>query len=233
MNVDVLAIGAHPDDVELGIGGLVHKLAQRGRRVALLDLTRGEMGSRGTPDERAEEARKAADILGAVCRENVALPDGGVANTAEQQRKLVPFLRKYRPAALFAPMRPDRHPDHDAAHGLVRDANYFAGLARIETDQEPWRAPRLYFYHPYFESGPPTFVVDISESFDAKMAALRAHASQFFNPEYDGPSTMISSKQFWDSIPVRAAYWGGRIQAAYGEALYADPGLALDLPPGV
>ena len=234
MTLDVLAVGAHPDDVELGIGGLVHKLARRGFRVGILDLTRGEMGTRGTVEERTEESRRAAEILGVVQRENVGLPDGAVANTTDQQRRVIPFLRDFRPKVVLAPMDGDRHPDHSAAHALVRDANYFAGLERIETDREPYRAPNVYYYHPYFDDAAvPQFVVDITDDFDAKIAALKAHASQFFSPDYQDKPTFISSETFWESIRTRAAYWGNRIQATYGEPLYADHPVGIGLPPGL
>lgn len=228
MNVDILAVGAHPDDLEIGVGGLLHQLARRGMRVAMLDLTRGEMGSRGTPALRAQEAEAAAQILGVAARDNAGLPDGAVANITEQQRAVIPFVRKYRPHLILAPMAPDRHPDHAAACGLLRDANYFSGLARIDTGQEPYRCPALWHYHPYLESAMPPFIVDISDDFEAKIAALRAHASQFFNPGFDGPRTYISSEAFWDSIRTRAAYWGSRIGARYGEALYTDTPVRID-----
>ncbi|HPO15568.1 MAG TPA: bacillithiol biosynthesis deacetylase BshB1 [Candidatus Hydrogenedentes bacterium] len=233
MSVDILAIGAHPDDIELGIGGLIAKLAREGRTIALLDLTRGEMGTRGTPELRAQEAEAAAKILGVAHRENANLPDGGLANTSEQQQKIIPFLRKFRPAVILAPMAPDRHPDHQAAHALVRDANFFAGLEHIDTGQKPHRTPQLFFYHPYFEHAMPTWIANISSHFSTKMDALRAYASQFHNPSGQGPETFISSKSFWDSIQTRAAYWGSRIGAAHGEALYADGPIRLDHVPGL
>lgn len=231
--VDVLAVGAHPDDVELGIGGLVCKLAQQGYRVGILDLTRGEMSSRGTVDERAREAANAARILGVACRENAGLPDGAVANTTEQQRAVIPFIRALRPRVLLAPMDDDRHPDHRAAHAVVRDAAYFAGLARIDTGHEPYRPPVQYYYHPYYEASVPQMIVDISEQFDAKIESLRAHASQFYNPAYEGRATYISSPTFWESIKVRAAYWGARINVSYGEPLYAEGPIRIALPPGL
>lgn len=233
MNVDVLAVGAHPDDVELGVGGLIHKLTQRGLKVGILDLTRGEMGSRGTVEERAIEAARGAEIMGAVQRENAGLPDGAVANTHEQQMRVIPFLRRCRPRVLLATMDNDRHPDHRAAHALVRDAAYFSGLFRIETDAAPFRPQTIYYYHPYGEEAPPPFIVDISAHFDAKLEALRAHASQFHNPGHAGPATYISSAAFWETIRTRAAYWGSRIGVAYGEALYSCGPAAIDVPPGL
>lgn len=233
-NVDVLAIGAHPDDADLGVGGLLAKWAQRGARVAILDLTRGEMSSRGSVEERADEAAEAARILGVVHRGNAALPDGAIANTTVQQHALVPWIRRYRPAVLLSHAPVDRHPDHRRAHELVRDANFFAGLARVAASGEPYRAPRIYYYSPYVD-GPtePDLVVDVSETFETKLAALRAYASQFHNPDYAGRETYVSSERFWESISERARYWGQRIGAAYGEPLLADGPLGVDLPPGV
>ena len=228
MIVDVLAVGAHPDDVELGAGGLIHKWVQRGYTVGILDLTRGEMGTRGTAKERTEEAAEAARILGIAQRENVSLPDGGVANTHDQQLRVIPFIRACRPEVVLATMTPDRHPDHAAAHDLVRDAAYFSGLARIETGHEPWRPPTHYYYHPYTEHAIPSMIVDISDEFEIKLQALRAHASQFHNPHYDGKPTHISTLGFWESIRTRAAYWGSRIGVTHGEALYTVGPLALD-----
>ena len=231
--LDLLAVGAHPDDVDLGVGGLLHKYARQGRRVGILDLTRGEMGSRGTPEERDMEAQTAAGILGAVVRDNACLPDGAVANTSEQQHRVISFIRQYRPRILLATMEKDRHPDHHAAHALVRDAAYFSGLRKIETGCAPYRPPYIYYFHPYEEARMPDFIIDISDDFEAKLSALRAHASQFHNPNYSGPTTRIASAEFWDSIQTRAAYWGSRIQVRFGEALYNNGPAAVDLLPGL
>jgi N-acetylglucosamine malate deacetylase 1 len=231
---DILAVGAHPDDVEIGIGGILHKLSAAGYRVAILDLTRGEMGTRGTVEERAEEAAEAARILGAVARENAELPDGALANNTDQQRVIIPFIRKYRPQLLISPMTPDRHPDHIAAHGLVRDANFYAGLQRIETGQERYRIPKVLFYTPYYDFEiSPHFVVDITGHLEAKLDALRAFKSQFHNPDHKGPATLISSKEFWNTITARAVYWGSRAGVIHAEPLYAQGLAALDLPPGL
>ena len=190
MTVDILAIGAHPDDVELGIGGLLHKLATKGHSTAILDLTKGESSTRGTVEERATESAAAAEILRLSARENAGLPDGQLANTTEMRRTIIPFLRRFRPRLILAPMAPDRHPDHTAAHALAQDANFLAGLRSIDTGQEPHRAQRLYFYYPY-QDGNPDLIVDISDHFEVKLAAIKAHASQFYNPDYPGPETMI------------------------------------------
>ncbi len=234
MTVDVLAIGAHADDVELGIGGLVRKLTNNGTRVALLDLTRAEMSTRGTVDERLIEAQNAAEILGVSERRNAELEDAAVANTKELQRKVIPFIRLFRPKVLLAPMDGDRHPDHRAAHALVRDANYFSGLARIETEQEPYRTPTVFYYSPYYErKEAASMIIDVSAEFETKIEALRAYRSQFYNPDYDGGKTRISSKLFWDSIRSKAAYWGNQIGVDYGETLFSDGPVALKSLPGL
>ncbi|MBX7257541.1 MAG: bacillithiol biosynthesis deacetylase BshB1 [Candidatus Hydrogenedentes bacterium] len=233
MAVDILAIGAHPDDVEIGIGGLVRKLVLAGRRVGILDLTQGEMGTRGSVEERQQEAADSARILGVAERENACLPDGALANTSVMQRTVVPILRRFRARVILAPYDQDRHPDHSAAHALARDANYFAGLSRIESDAPPHRAPVVYYYRVYGEPTAPQFVVDISKEFETKLEALRAYRSQFFNPEYQGTPTYVSSEEFWESIRVKAAYWGKSIGATYGEPLYVQTPLGVQIPPGM
>lgn len=232
--VDVLAIGAHPDDVELGCGGTLAKLMHQGRRVAVLDLTCGEMGSRGDSEERLREAADAAAIMGISDRVNARLPDGGLINIPEQKMAIVTFIRRYRPTVALALMAPDRHPDHIAAHQLCRDACYLAGLRRVETGQEPFRPGRMIFYHPYMDyGGMPQAIMDISEHFSTKMAAVRAYASQFHNPAYSGPDTFISTKEFWDSIEIRARFWGNRIGVTYGEPFYMDGPVPLKDFPGL
>lgn len=232
--VDVLAIGSHPDDVELGVGGALLALAAQGRSTAVLDLTRGEAGSRGSAEERAVEATAAAELLGLQARENAHLPDGGVGDTLEQREAVARFIRRFRPSIILSHAPHDRHPDHHAAHGLVRNANFMAGVSTFITEDEPYRAPRLFFYHPYSEvDTPPDVVVDISAQFDRKLAVLSAYRSQFHNPEYEGPATLISSSQFWEAIGTRAAYWGNRIGVAYGEPLFADGPIAAKTLPGL
>jgi len=234
MKVDVLAIGAHPDDVELGVGGTLAQLARDGYAVAILDLSQGEMSSRGTPASRAEEAREAARLLGVRYRENAKLPDGGLANTQEMRVVVAEWIRRFQPTVLLAHMSPDRHPDHRAAHDLTRDAHFVAGLHQIVSDAPPYRPERVYYYHPYFEADfMPSFVMDISKTFDDKCTALRAYASQFHNPEYEGPATPIASEAFWERIETRARYWGGRAGFLLGEPLYSPELLGLNRLPGL
>jgi len=231
---DLLAIGAHPDDVDLGVGGMLAKAAGTGRRVAVLDLTRGELASRGTVEERQAEAARAAEVLGVAQRLNAGLPDGGLANVEEQRLVVIRHLRALRPRVLLIPGRPDRHPDHEAAHELVRAANFFAGLTRIDTGQEPWRAQTVYCYHPYYQaSAAPSVLVDISEQFDLKLDALRAYASQFHNPNRDEPETYVSSAKFWEDIRTRAAFWGSQAGVRFAEPLFHEGPIGVALPPGL
>lgn len=229
MSLDVLAVGPHPDDAELGVGGTLALLARRGKAVGILDLTRGELATRGTPEEREAEAQDAATILGLHERMQAGLPDGGIANTPEQRAVVVGALRRLRPRVLIVPAAPDRHPDHTAANALLLDANFLAGLTKIDDGLPPHRAATVLQYHPYAQQEViPTFVQDITPAFETKLDALRAYQSQFHNPDYTAPETLVSSEAFWRNIRVRAQYWGARIGVTYGEPLYAPLPLALD-----
>lgn len=231
---DILAFGAHPDDTELGVGGQLHKAAKRGFRVVMADLTRGEMGTRGTPEERAAEAQQSAALLGVGTRINAGLPDAGLANTPEQRDAVIRIIREHRPRTILAPMTPDRHPDHEAAHELIRAANFYSGLAKVDTGQAPYRAPAVYFYYAYYSGDAlPSFVVDISGHFDQKLSALRAYRSQFHNPNRSEPETFVSTEEFWEDIATRALFWGARIGVRYGEPLYHIGPVGLDLPLGL
>ena len=221
MSCDWLVIAPHPDDAELGVGGLLAKLAAEGQRLVLVDLTRGERATRGTPEQRQEEARAAAAVFKLAARENAGLPDGALQDTPAQRLRVAHFIRKHRPAVLLAPMGPDRHPDHTAAHALCIAANFEAGLATTPDEHPPHRAARLFHYYPYTEpTQTPPLVVDISAYFEMKLNALRQYRSQFHHPGYGGAETMIATKAFWDNITTRAAYWGARIGVEYGEPLY-------------
>lgn len=232
--LDVLAIGAHPDDADLGVGGMLHKMAQRGYRTGILDLTRGELASRGTPDQRAIEAAEAGHRLGVITRQQAGLPDGALEDVPAQRQVVARWIRQLRPAMLLAPMTPDRHPDHEAAHRLVRSAHFFAGVAGFDTGDAPFRPPALLFYHAYHQPlAPPAMVVDISEHFEAKRHALAAFTSQFHRPGAEGPETLVSSAAFWEDIETRARYWGQRVGVAFGEPLFQEGPRCVDLPPGL
>lgn len=234
MSVDVLVIGAHPDDADLGVGGTLLLLAAQGFTTAILDLSQGELASRGTPEERVREADRSARVLQVRERYNAELPDGGIANTREQRLRVIPFIRTLRPAVILSHHPKDRHPDHGGAHELVRDANFFAGVASIETDEEPYRAPHILLYHPYQDSlDAPAVVMDVSDFFERKVRALKTFKSQLYNPGYGGPETFVSSPEFWDNITTRAAYWGSRVGVTYGEPLYAEGPLLMNVLPGL
>ncbi len=233
MSVDVLAIGAHPDDVEAGVGGILAILHQRGYSAGILDLSRGELASRGSAEERQGEAEAAARCLGITMRINAGLPDGAIENTPAQRRELVPHIRAFRPRVILAPMDGDRHPDHTASHALVRDANFMAGLTRIDTGHEPWRAPKLAYYRVHGGAGVPEVVVDITDGFDTKIEAMKAYASQFYNPSYPGVPTYVASREFWEWVETRAAHWGHRVGVKYGEPLFVDGPVKMTAPPGI
>lgn len=229
----VLAVGAHPDDVEVGVGGLVLKLVERGHEVRILDLTRGESATRGSVDERRRESEAAAEMLGVARRLNAELPDGAIANTQEQRLAVAKAVREVRPGLILAPMKNDRHPDHIAAHALVHDGNYLAGLASLDCAGEPHRAPLMYFYAVYRDDVIPDLVIDISAQFETKLKALEQYGSQFRNSSYEGRETYVSSEGFWELIRARAAYWGRRVGVQYGEPLFAQRPIRVDLPPGI
>lgn len=230
MSLDVLVIGPHPDDAELGAGGTLALLARRGLRTGILDLTQGELATRGTPAQRAEEAAAAAKLLGLAERMQAGLPDGNLADTPEQRATVVRCLRTLRPRILIVPQAPDRHPDHVAAHHLAHAANFLAGLARVEDALPPHRATIVLGYHPYAaQETQPAFVQDISEAFALKMEALRAYRSQFHDPTTAQAETYVSSSAFWEGIATRAAYWGLRIGVPYGEPFYAAAPMPLDI----
>jgi bacillithiol biosynthesis deacetylase BshB1 len=223
--LDVLAIGAHPDDVELSCGGTIANCVRQGYKVGILDLTRGELGTRGTPKTRAEEAAKAASILGAVVRENLGLPDGNIEVTEKNRLKVMTVFRKYRPKILLMPHWLERHPDHEHAHTLAREAWFYSGLRKIETKlngriQEPWR-PHRYFHFMQTYEFTPSFIVDISETYATRVKAIMAFKSQFYNPASKEPATFLSHESFIELLETRAKYYGSQINAKYGEPYYS------------
>ena len=199
-------------------------LAKQGYRTGIVDFTRGELGTRGTPEQRAEEAQRAGEILGVVARENLGLPDGNIANTQANQRALIRAIRRYRPTIVLINAPEDRHPDQPAAASLATDALFYSGLAKIETadeegiSQEPWR-PHHVLHYMQSLTFEPTFVVDVTDVWEQRVAALQAFASQFYNPASgdDEPETFISNKGFFDWVEARARVYGYRIGATYGE----------------
>lgn len=226
MQLDVLALAAHPDDVELCAGGTICTMTQQGYQVGIVDFTRGELGSRGTPEGRLQEAADAAKIMGLAARENLALPDGNIQNTLASRIKLIEAIRRYRPHIVLHNALGCRHPDHCAAARLSGEALFYSGLRKIETfepdgtPQEPWR-PNHVLHYMQMVPFEPTFVVDVMEVWEQRTQALQAFRSQFFNPAYqsDEPQTYISNPDFYAWVEARARTYGQMIGVTYGEPL--------------
>jgi bacillithiol biosynthesis deacetylase BshB1 len=222
MTVDVLAIGAHPDDIEMTCSGTVLSLIAQGKTVAAVDLTRGELGTRGTPEIRAQEAAEGARIMKLSARENMGFRDGFFRNDEEHQLALIAKIRKYKPSIVLTNTPDDRHPDHGRAAELVVQACFYAGLRQIKTvdeqgnEQEAHRP--IYVYH-YIQdrSLTPDFVVDITPYWTEKIESIKAYKSQFFNPDSDEPSSYISGKSFMDFLESRTREHGHMIGVDFGE----------------
>jgi len=231
MKVDVLAIGAHPDDVELGCGGTIAKLISEGKKVAILDLTEGELGTRGTNETRAIEAKNAGEILGISARENLKMKDGFLINSEEYQLRIIKAIRTYQPEIVFCNAVDDRHPDHAKAAKLASDACFLSGLIKIETEesgkkQEKWR-PKQVFHYIQWKNIEPDFVIDISGFLDKKIESCLAYKTQFYDPTSTEPTTPISSKSFLDSITYRAQDLGRLAGVEHAEGFTTEKTLAL------
>jgi bacillithiol biosynthesis deacetylase BshB1 len=207
MKLDILAVGAHPDDVEMSCGATLAREIANGKTAGILDLTRGELGTRGTPEIRAREARAAADILGVSIRENAGMPDGFVRNDRDSQLRVIEILRTYRPDIVLCNAVDDRHIDHAMASKLVSDACFLSGLRKIETTrdgqpQQAWR-PRLVLHYIQWKELEPHLVVDVTGFMDKKLEAVYAYRSQFYDKDSSEPQTPISSKNATDSLSYR------------------------------
>lgn len=225
--LDVIFFGAHADDVEISAGGTVADSVRRGLKVGIVDLTRAEMGTRGTPEIRRRESLKAMEILGAHTRITLDFGDGNLQAGREQELEIVRILRRYRPSVVFAPYPDDRHPDHTRTGRIVTEASFYSGLAKIETGQKAHRPQVVaYFMQNYVMH--PTFVVDISSTFSAKMKSLAAYRSQFYNPNSDEPMTIIAKESFTEIIAARARHFGAMIGAEYGEGFMTKQPPRLD-----
>ncbi len=223
--VDVLVTAAHPDDAELCVGGTLVNLVRQGHKVAIVDFTRGELGTRGTPETRLQESAEASRILGLTARENLGLPDGGLDNTDAHRRAVIAAIRRYRPHLLLINAPDCRHPDHPAAARLAAEANFYSGLAMIDTGDgaAPHRAAHVLHYMQSVEFEP-TLVVDVTDAWETRMAAFYAFRSQFGGAERtadddDGPQTFISNPAFVQWIEARARSFGYRVGATFGEPL--------------
>ncbi len=215
-NADVIAFGTHPDDAEIGCGGTLIKLADEGKRVAVVDLVRGEMGTRGSAEIRAQEASASSKILGLCGRENLELRDGFIDVTMESKHVVVEALRRWRPRAIFLPYWDDRHPDHMNASRLIYESVFLSGLIRFETGQEAHRPKQLFYYMGWHEFTP-TFVVDITDQAERKLEAIYAFGTQFRADAERGPQTRLTSPTTDWLIRSRMAYYGSKIRSKYGE----------------
>ena len=234
MKIDILAFGAHPDDVELSCGGTILKEIHNGKTVGIIDLTKGELGTRGTVQTRATEASNAASILGVSFRKNLSFSDGFIANDKAHQLEVIKLIRHHQPEIVLCNAIDDRHIDHGVASKLVSDACFLSGLIKIETKsldseavQAPWRPKSIYHYIQW-KPLDPDFVVDISDHIDQKMEAVLAYSTQFYTPNSQDPETPISSKNFVDSIRYRAADLGRLTAVAYAEGFNVERLPAID-----
>jgi bacillithiol biosynthesis deacetylase BshB1 len=215
--IDLLFISAHPDDTELSCGGTIVKAVKDGLRVGLLDLTRGEMGTRGTPAIRKREAQSSARILGALFREQLDFHDGGLLTGPEQETELIDIIRATRPRLVFTPYPDDRHPDHTRAGRLVTEASWYAGLKSLKR-KLPAHRPQTTIYYIQNYQRPASFVVDVTAAWKTKMRAIAAFKSQFHDPKSKEPQTFIARPEFIEMIEARGRHFGELIGAKYGEA---------------
>ena len=231
MKLDILAFGVHPDDVELGCSGTLMAALAEGKRVGIVDLTRGELGTRGTSESRKLEARAAASLMGIGVRENLGLADGFFQNDESNQRKVIEMIRKYQPSIVLANAIGDRHPDHGRSAKLVADAAFLSGLRKIETFSEGvlqviWK-PAYVFHYIQDRFMQPSFVVDITDFMDKKMESILTYSTQFFNPDLEELQTYISSSSFLETVKGRALMLGKRIGVGYAEGYYSEKTIGI------
>ncbi len=232
MKLDILAFGAHPDDVELGCSGTIAKEVSLGKKVGIIDLTRGELGTRGSVEIRNSESAKASENLGVSVRENLDMRDGFFINDEAHQLKIIEILRKYRPEIVLCNAITDRHIDHGKGSKLVSDACFLSGLIKIETElngkkQQAWR-PKVVYHYIQWQNIEPNFVVDISEFMDKKMDSVLAYGSQFYDPNSKEPVSPITSKNFLDSVKYRAQDLGRLVGVEYAEGFTTERYLAVN-----
>ena len=232
MKLDVLAFGAHPDDVELGCGGTIAKEISLGKKVGIVDLTRGELGTRGSAAIRDQEAANSATILGVSVRENLRFADGFFINDKKHQLEIVKMIRKYQPEIVLCNAIDDRHIDHPKGSNLVSDACFLSGLLKIETEiggvqQEKWR-PKLVYHYIQWKNIEPDFVVNVTGFMDIKKESVLAYTSQFYDPTSNEPETLITSKNFTESIDYRAKDLGRLIGVDYAEGFTSERYVAIE-----
>jgi bacillithiol biosynthesis deacetylase BshB1 len=229
--LDILVLAAHPDDAELGCAGSIFKWASEGYKIGIVDFTKGELGTRGTPEIRLQEAQKAQNILGVCHRENLEFPDGFFENNKENQLKIIQVIRRFQPQLIVINAPEDRHPDHSRAAKLSIDAIFLSGLLKISTyhnqePQKPWR-PKNYIHYIQDKFLIPNLIVDITPFMEKKIEAIKAYQSQFYDPNSKEPETYISTKEFWENIYSRAMEMGRMIGKKYGEGFILPKAFAL------
>ena len=232
MKLDILAFGAHPDDVELGCAGTILKEISLGKKVGIVDLTRGELGTRGSAEIRDQEANAAAKILGVVARENLEMRDGFFVNDEKHQMEIIRMLRKYQPEIVLCNAIDDRHIDHGKGSKLVSDACFLSGLMKIETEldgeqQKAWR-PKLVYHYIQWKNIEPDFVVDITGFTDKKIESILAYSSQFYDPKSNEPESPISSKNFLESLNYRSRDLGRLAGVEHAEGFTVERYLAVN-----
>lgn len=232
MTLDILALAAHPDDAELSCAATLMKHVDLGYKVGICDLTRGELGTRGTPELRAEESKASTEILKIHARENLGLADGFFENNKENQLELIKIIRKYRPKIVFLNAPDDRHPDHGRSAKLESDACFLSGLRKIETKlngefQKEWR-PQFMYHYIQDRLLPHDFVIDVSPYFERKIQAIKAFKSQFFDPSSAEPATYISDPKYFDYIEARMIEYGHAIGVKYGEGFIKQRQLGIN-----
>lgn len=232
MKLDILALAAHPDDVELASSGTLLKAIASGKKAGIIDFTRGELGTRGTPEIRDAEAKASGEILGLSARENLGFRDGFFKNDEEHQLAVIRMIRKYQPDIVLANAFSDRHPDHGRASELAKEACFLSGLKMIETEldgekQAHWRPGIIYHYIQSIPSEP-DFIVDVTDVWETKMESIKAFRSQFFDPSSHEENTYISSPAFMNMIESRAIHYGHLIGAQYGEGFNVERTLGIN-----
>jgi bacillithiol biosynthesis deacetylase BshB1 len=232
LKLDILAFGAHPDDVELGCAGTLLGAIAEGKKVGVIDLTKGELGTRGSISQRLSEAQLASEVMGLTIRENLEMADGFFINNKEHQLVIIETIRRFQPSIIFCNAPEDRHPDHGRAASLIEEAAFLSGLEKIKTShegiaQEAWR-PTQVFHYIQSRNLTPNFVVDISKHIEKKMEAILAHSSQFYDPKSNEPDTFISSAAFLEFVKGRAKELGQQIGVQYAEGFITQKTLGIN-----
>ncbi len=232
MKLDILAFGAHPDDIELGCAGTLALQASKGYKCGIVDLTRGEMSTRGTPEIRDDEGQKAAEILGMKVRENLGFKDVFFINDVNHQMKVIKMIRKYQPEVVLANALTDRHPDHNRGAELVKTASFLAGLRKVKTklngETQQAHRPHLILHYIQFHNLKPDIIINISNHIQTKRGALKAHTSQFYNPDSKEPETLISSQHFLNNVICSSREMGRLIGVEHGEGFLSNQNMGTN-----